>query len=238
MTFWRWDLLPWWRMSSRGSIRSGFAARRSGNKAGWTKFCGMELKWDEDGETLRVAQPSYISELMQRHEVVMAKPAPFYKPEVPENPVVTQDGIREAQGLVGELLWVSVRTRPDVAFGVSWMSQHVTRYPLEVVKAGKDMMAYLYGTKDLGLVYGRCLSRRRSSFREIDEAAGNVRGHLFCAAGREEPPGSFGILWWCPRPMGIGSTAFLHPQHGGGGVGGLHRGHDHGRLPLCNPGRH
>ena len=93
-------------------------------KAGWTKFCGMELKWDEDGETLRVRQPSYISELMQRHEVMLAKPAPFYKPEVPENPVVTQDGIREAQGLVGELLWVSVRTRPDVAFGVSWMSQH------------------------------------------------------------------------------------------------------------------
>ena len=58
------------------------------NKAGWTKFCGMELKWDEDGETLRVGQPLYISELMQRHEVTMAKPAPFYKPEVPEDPVV------------------------------------------------------------------------------------------------------------------------------------------------------
>ena len=41
-----------------------------------------------------------------------------------------------------------------MAFGVSWMSQHVTRCSLEVVKAGKDMMAYLYGTKDLGLVYG------------------------------------------------------------------------------------
>ena len=58
---------------------------------------------------------------------------------------------------------------------------------------------------------GRPRSRRGSSFCKIDEAAGNVRGHLFCAAGREEPPGSFGILWWRPRPMGIGSTAFLHP---------------------------
>ena len=28
------------------------------------------------------------------------------------------------------------------------------------MKAGKDMMAYLHGTKDLGLVYGRCLGDR------------------------------------------------------------------------------
>ena len=102
----------------------------------------MELKWDEDGETLRMAQPSYISELMQRHEVVMAKPAPFYKPEVPENPVVAQDGIREAQGLVGELLWVSVRTRSDVAF------------------EGFVDVATCHLPTFMGLVYGRCLGDR------------------------------------------------------------------------------
>ena len=83
--------------------------------------------------------------------------------------MVTQDGIREAQGLVGELLWVSVRTRPDVAFEVSWVSQHVTRCPLEVVKAGKDMMAYLHGTKDLGLALrGRADLPFTRSMRRLD----------------------------------------------------------------------
>ena len=90
---------------------------------GWTKFRGMEMRWDGDGD-LHVAQPSYIAELMKRHNVECARPVPFSKPEIPENPQITPEAVRAAQGLVGELLWVSVRTRPDVSFGVSRMSQH------------------------------------------------------------------------------------------------------------------
>ena len=32
----------------------------------WTKFCGMELRWNGDGD-LHVAQPSYIAELIKRY---------------------------------------------------------------------------------------------------------------------------------------------------------------------------
>ena len=90
----------------------------------WTKFCGFELRWDDGG--LLLGQPSYIGELVHRHGVQQSRPVPFSKPEVPESPEVNAVDIKEAQGLVGELLWLSVRTRADISLQVSWMAQHST----------------------------------------------------------------------------------------------------------------
>ena len=42
---------------------------------------------------------------------------------------VTPELVKEAQGLCGELTWLSTRTRPDLAFAVARMSQWVTKAP-------------------------------------------------------------------------------------------------------------
>ena len=194
---------------------------------GWTKFCGMELRWNGDGD-LHVAQPSYIAELIKRHNVECARPVPFSKPEIPENPQMTPEAIRAAQGLVGELLRLSVRTRPDVSFGV----QHVTRCSQEVVKVGMEMMAYLYGTKELGLMYGGCKGDRgpdgglpfARSMRRLEMYA----DISFARLGEKSHQGVLGfyggalVQWESSRqPFATLSTA-------GSRTGGLHRGHDHG----------
>ena len=70
------------------------------------------------------------------------------------------DDVKKAQGLVGELLWLSVRTRPDISFGVAWMAQHITKCPQLVVKAAEEMVGYLLGTQSLGLSYERCVGGR------------------------------------------------------------------------------
>lgn len=86
----------------------------------WTKFSGFELRWSsaEEDSGLYVGQQAYIQELLSRHPEVKPSAAPF--PGVPdEEPEteVTLEQVRKAQALVGELLWVSVRSRPDLAFG-------------------------------------------------------------------------------------------------------------------------
>ncbi|CAJ1376698.1 unnamed protein product [Effrenium voratum] len=124
----------------------------------WTKFCGFELRWADGG--LLLGQPSYIGELVHRHGVQQSRPVPFSKPEVPESLEVNAVDIKEAQGLVGELLWLSVRTRADISFGVSWMAQHITKCPQLVVKAAMEMIGYLRGTQSLGLCYARCVGGR------------------------------------------------------------------------------
>ena len=61
-----------------------------------------------------------------------------------------------AQSVVGELLWLSARTRPDLSFGVSWMGRRVTKSPRQVVKFAGHMLGYVKETQHLCLRYQGC----------------------------------------------------------------------------------
>ena len=124
---------------------------------GWVKFCGFEIR--RKGGSLLVGQPSYIKELLNRHQVNTTKSVPFAKmdEETMESSEEVDPGLlRQAQGIVGELLWVSIRTRPDISFGVAQMSQMISKRPGWVVRAGMDMLAYLAGTLETCLEYKKC----------------------------------------------------------------------------------
>ena len=122
----------------------------------WLEFCGFELRYSEGRGKTFIAQPSYVKELLQRHAVTRSRPVPFVKPSSEEAPEVSPEAIRRAQGLVGELLWLSIRSRPDLAYGVSWMSQNITKNPEAVEKVGREMLEYLHGTSEVGLMYEPC----------------------------------------------------------------------------------
>ena len=123
------------------------------NDSSWTKFCGVEIRRGERG--LLVGQQSYVKELLERHcpSEEQASPMPANLDETPEVDPDVKD-IRAAQGIVGELLWASVRTRPDLCYGVAWMGRMVTKCPRRVLQYGKFMMGYLKKTSELCLNYG------------------------------------------------------------------------------------
>lgn len=80
------------------------------------------------------------------------------KCEVPVEPEegVTGFEIKSAQAVTGELLWLSVRSRPDISFAISLMGRHVSKNPRWVVKVGKWVLEYLASTPNRGLVYEAC----------------------------------------------------------------------------------
>ena len=128
---------------------------------GWVRFCGLEFRW-ENSSQLHVAQPSYTRDLLDRHDVKESRGSPMPKLEIPvepeENLVVEE--IRKAQGVTGELLWLAVRSRPDIAFAVSLMGRHLSKNPRWVVKVGRCVLEYLSGTPNRGLVYEPCKGDR------------------------------------------------------------------------------
>ena len=128
------------------------------NSERWTKFSGFELRWSS-AEGLYVGQQAYIQELLSRHPSVTPTAVPFQgvPNEEPEAEVTLED-VRRAQGVVGELLWVSVRSRPDLAYGVAWMGRQVTRTPKRVLEYGCQMLGYLKTTLSWSLHYGRARS--------------------------------------------------------------------------------
>lgn len=60
--------------------------------------------------------------------------------------------VTAAQTLIGELLWVSTKTRPDLAYGVSWMGSRATKNPKKAVQLGSQMIGYLRDSCEVGLL--------------------------------------------------------------------------------------
>ena len=113
-------------------------------------FCGIELSLLPTG--YRMSQCAYIRELLNRYGIEEHATAPILKwvePERVDNPSVEE--VREAQGLTGALLWVSTRTRPDLAYAVSRCGQQATKAPQWSISCGRQALGYLKSTLDFGI---------------------------------------------------------------------------------------
>ena len=149
------------------TVRKGFLGRlrnewavsepETVTKTGWVRFCGLEFQWKNETQ-LRIAQPSYTKDLLERHGTVNTRSCPIPKVELPVNPEenVQKEELRAAQGITGELLWLAVKSRPDISFLVSLMSRFLGKNLRWVTKLGTFVLEYLAGSSEKGLVYGPC----------------------------------------------------------------------------------
>ena len=64
-----------------------------------------------------------------------------------------EEEIKEAQRRVGELLWLTGRSRPDIQYTVSIMSSRITRCPELVNKVGERLLDYLCETANYRLSF-------------------------------------------------------------------------------------
>ena len=128
------------------------------NGAKWLKFCGMQLRWQ--GDSLLLGQPDFARELLERHGPVPGRQVPLPKIDmVPDaEDSIDPADVRKCQQLLGELLWLSGRTRPDLAFAVSTLSGWVTKCPKKVQELGRYLLGYLQETWEFVLVYKSCLT--------------------------------------------------------------------------------
>ena len=120
------------------------------------RFCGFELTKVEQG--IRLDQFGYTQELLKKLNGEGAEGCPL--PKVPDEETAeetfTAEDLRRAQSIVGEVLWLSTRTRADLAFGVGLLGRLVHKKPQTVVRLGMHMLKYIKNTSDWGLVYEQC----------------------------------------------------------------------------------
>lgn len=111
------------------------------------KFCGFEVMENENGDGIHVHQRMYEKELLERWDVKEGVDCPNYKMNEEEDEEVNVDEmkpyVREAQQLAGSLLWLSTRTRPDLACGVAVMGRLVSKNPKRAVMIGQSLLKYL-----------------------------------------------------------------------------------------------
>ena len=62
--------------------------------------------------------------------------------------------------MAGSLIWLSTRTRPDIAYAQSRISSMATKAPQRAVLEGLRVLRYLQGTRSLGLSFQMCDNAR------------------------------------------------------------------------------
>ena len=136
-------------------------ARPASTRAEAFRFLGVEIETCPG--VFLLSQQAYIGELLRAHKLPENRKAKIPAPKEWLNVEVTAPGvevslpeadIREAQRYVGELLWLSQRTRPDLQFAVSIMGSLTLHKPKRVSSIAEGTLVYLQGTKTCKL---RCV---------------------------------------------------------------------------------
>jgi hypothetical protein len=107
------------------------------------KYCGFNLRWTKSSVTSKdyytLDQEDYIADMLRRHGMAdgngVDTPSTTEEEEAEGieevvNPVV----VKQAQEAVGELIWVSSRTRVDLAYGVSQAASIVSTRPAAALR--------------------------------------------------------------------------------------------------------
>ena len=101
---------------------------------------------------------------------------------------------REAQRVVGELVWVATRTRPDLAFAITKLASLITKDPQLVIDLTKNVWHYLANTMDHGLQFQNQLEDRQLN------STSTAMPHLAKSA--------WAAIWSCgDRPCSYGRQA-------------------------------
>lgn len=127
-------------------------------------FLGMEIEQTENEIT--ISQEKYIKTLLKKYEMSNCKSVGT--PMVPgqDRESDPYDDIVEPkiyQEMIGELLYLSNRTRPDITFATSYLSQFNNRPEKHHYVMTKRILRYLSGTLDYKLHYDREQGRLNAS---------------------------------------------------------------------------
>ena len=126
---------------------------------GWmSKFLGMELTKEKGA--IKATQTAFIRErlavnLGENWEELRGYSTPCGREiiEIEEEQEIKLEDVKEAQRIVGELLWLVTRSRLDLMYVTSRLAQWVLRAPKTVQKLSKQVWSYLKKTLHQGLLF-------------------------------------------------------------------------------------
>lgn len=123
-----------------------------------TWFLGMSVEIGVDCITLN--QKQYIVDVLERWGMTDSKPAntPMVSNDIVTDESINLDLIGPYRKLIGNLIYLSTISRPDIAYAVNFLSRYCTKPNQTLFVAAKRILRYLRGSMDFKLIF------RRSNF--------------------------------------------------------------------------
>ena len=139
----------------------------------------------------------------------------FCEPRTPDEPVLDWQMHANYRSLVGTLLYVSVCTRPDIAFAVGVLTRHLVEPCKRHWKAALQVLRYLRSTVNLGITYSSDGPSQLECFSDSDwgsqkEPRRSTTGCVFTLAG--------GAVSWQSKRQQTVSVSTLEAEYQAGGA--------------------
>jgi hypothetical protein len=125
-------------------------------------YLGIDFIRDSNSNTLKLSQSNYIQKVLDKFGLSQAKSAitPFdAKTKLePNNTTANTDQTKLFQSIIGSLLYITLGTRPDIAFAVIKLSRFASNPSTEHITAAKRVLRYLKSTIDYSITYSNTSS--------------------------------------------------------------------------------
>ncbi|CAE7334850.1 GIP [Symbiodinium sp. CCMP2592] len=145
------------------------------------RFLGCEISTNDSMDCIYIHQRPYINEILRHHDI---SPQALSFIQAPREMVTfepyegedrgTDQQIKEAQRLCGELLWLAQRSRPDVAYVVSAMGSLLSKAAPRCIAIGLRLLSYLQQTRDMALTL-RSVSEELVAYSDSSFAPSGAR---------------------------------------------------------------
>ena len=153
-----------------------------------TYFLGMSVIQDQRELTTLMGQPAYIKKLLEKYKMSDSKPVGT--PVDPGSHLLKATEDEEAleqqlyQSLVGSLMYLSVYTRPNLAYAVNTLARFSSKPNRSHWIAAKRVLRYLRGTANYGIAFtksesGECLGYSDADWAGDQEDRRSTSGYLF-----------------------------------------------------------
>jgi hypothetical protein len=123
-----------------------------------TYFLGMNVCYDREKGLVQLSQQTYIEAIVEKFGFgeLLPRSLPMGHGLVLERIMPNNDNkVGKFGSLIGALLFLAVCTRPDISFSVEVLSRFVSCSTSEHWNAAVEIVRYLKGMKNKGIVLGR-----------------------------------------------------------------------------------
>ena len=155
-------------------------------------FLGVKIVRDSQAGTIWLGQPSYSENIvqdfnMENANVCRTQTNPSLKLTKADETSTYAD-TEKYQSAVGKLLFLSTRTRPDIAFAVSTVAKFTSNPTEQHWKAVKHIIRYIASTINYGLMFTRSETIDCTGFSDADWAGDvddrkSTSGYIFSVGG-------------------------------------------------------
>jgi len=161
-------------------------------------FVGLELSKEEN--IIKLKQEEFTKKILKQYGMDKAKSVkiPILKNENRNTPKKEDYKYRE---IIGSLLYLSTKTRPDISFSVGFSSRYIENYSQENINDVKHILKYLNGSTNQGIYYKsnakfNCLQAYcDADFAGNQETRRSTTGYIIYYGG--------GAVSWCSRRQPI-----------------------------------